>query len=328
MLTKCINCGYYVSYNEKNCPNCGRKNPASTFERTTLQKWKTPAIYGFGFSFLITLVAFFLFSENPFSNYSSLIPIFLISFFLSTVAVYLMIKDRFEIEYQQYTENPLSELDRKEKIIKRRISELAKRSKQIDAVLDKIRQNDTPKLQETRKKLLVAREIVTGQYARYELQAKKIEIARLQNNVLPFLNNLHRLNEFETENGLITIENTKHEVEKIRQNLTLFYAIEFPKAVQPEKDNFLNQLAETMDSCDKLRESLLSKQAARALQGISPIEENINAPNSKEIAHAVETFNIQSTLTDFSESFEELENEYRRLRAENDVGKKLLNEKL
>ena len=289
-------------------------------------KWKTPAIYGVFFSGLITLISFILLFVNPDSNYWSLIPIFLISFFLLTAAVYLMIKDRFEIEYQQFPENPLSELDNKEKTIKRRISELTKRSKQIDLVLDRIKQNDTPQLQETRKKLLSAREIVTGQYARYELQAKKIEIARLQNSVLPFLNNLHRLNEFETENGLMTIENTKHEVEKIRQNLTLFYAIEFPKAVQPEKENFLNQLEETEDSCDSLREALLSKQAARALRGISPIEENINAPSSKEIAHAVETFNIQSTLTDFSESFEELENEYRRLRAENDVGKNLLAE--
>lgn len=326
MLTKCLTCGYFVSHFEKLCPNCGRKNPGSRFERITMQKWKTPSSYGLAFSGLITLMCFILFSENPFSNYSSLIPIFLISFFLSTVAVYLMIKERFEKEYQHYPENPLSDLDRKEKVIKRRISDLLKRAKQIDVVLSRIKQNDTPHLQETRIKLLSAREIVTGQYARYELQAKKIEIARLQNNVSPFLNNLPRLNEFETENGLITIENTKHEVEKIRQNLTLFYAIEFPKAIQPEKDSFLNQLKETEDSCDKLREALLSKQAARALQGISPIEENINAPSSKEIAHAVETFNIQSTLTDFSESFEELENEYRRLRTENDVSKNLLME--
>jgi hypothetical protein len=326
MFSECSKCRYNLSPHEKRCPNCGRKNPASTFRKTTLEKWKTPSIFGFIFSIIITSLSFLILIENPPKDYPLLILVFIISFFLSTIMIYLLAKDRFKIEYQQYVENPLTDLDRKEKIIKRRISELAKRLKQIDLVLDRIKQNDTPQLQETRKKLLLAREIVTGQYARYELQAKKIEIARLQNTVLPFLDNLHRLNEFETENGLITIENTKSEVEKIRQNLTNFYAIEFPKAVQTEKNNFLTQLAETKDSCDKLREALLSKQAAHALRGISPIGENINAQNSKEIAHAVETFNIQSTLTDFSESFEELENEYRRLRSENDVGKKLLNE--
>lgn len=325
MFSECLKCRYNLSPHEERCPNCGRKNPANTFRKTTLEKWKTPSIFGFIFSILITSLFFLILIENPPKDYLLLILIFIISFFLSTIVIFLLVKDRFEIEYQQFVENPLTDLDNKEKIIKRRIAELAKRLKQIDLVLDRIKQNDTPQLQETRKKLLSAREIVTGQYARYELQAKKIEIARLQNNVLPFLNNLHRLNEFETENGLITIENTKHEVEKIKQNLTLFYAIEFPKAVQPEKENFLNQLAETTNSCDKLREALLSKQAASALRGISPIEENINTPSSKEIAHAVETFNIQSTLTDFSESFEELETEYRRLRSDNDIGRKLLN---
>lgn len=324
MLTKCLKCGYFVSHFEKICPNCGRKNQGSTFERTTLLKWKTPSSYGLAFSGLITFLCFILFSESLYSNYSFLIPIFFISFFLSTFAVYLMTKERFEKEYQHYAENPLSDLDRKEKVIKRRLSDLSNRAKQIDIVLSRIKQNDTPHLQETRKKLLIAREIVTGQYARYELQSKKIEVARLQNGVLPFLNNLQRLNDFETESGLMTIESAKHEVEKIRQNLTSFYAIEFPQAVQPERDNFLSQLDETANSCDKLREALLSKQAARALQGISPVEENLHAPTSKEIAHAVETFNIQATLTDFSESFEELENEYRRLRAENNVSRKLL----
>ncbi|MEZ5429107.1 MAG: hypothetical protein R2747_22870 [Pyrinomonadaceae bacterium] len=215
-------------------------------------------------------------------------------------------------------------MNAKQEIIEKRLSELTRRTRQIDAILEKIKQDDTPQLQDTRRKLLSAREIVTGQYARYELQAGKIEIARLQNGVLPFLENLQRLNEFETENGLITIENAKHEVEKIRRNLTNYYAIEFPKAVQSEKNGFLSQLKETEDSCDKLREAILSRQAARALRDITPIEDGIDAPNAEEVAHAVETFNIQSTLTDFSDSFEELENEYRRLRAENDVGKKLM----
>ena len=141
-----------------------------------------------------------------------------------------------------------------------------------------------------------------------------------------YLTAFHRLNEFEATNGLSAIENTKHEIEKIRHNLTNYYAIEFPKTVQSEKENFLLQIGETEDSCDKIREALLSQQATRALRGISPIEDTLKMPNSKEIAHAVETFNIQSTLTDFSESFEELENEYRRVQTESEVSQTLLND--
>lgn len=68
----------------------------------------------------------------------------------------------------------------------------------------------------------------------------------------------------------------------------------------------------------------MSRQAARALQDIQSIEENLKIPDAKEIVHAAESFNIEVTLTDFSESFAELESEYKRLQAEDEVGQKLL----
>ena len=198
------------------------------------------------------------------------------------------------------------------------------RQQQIDTVLDKIKDTDGQNLQSVRQKLLSAREIVISQFARYELQKQKIELVRLQNRVSPYLHSLHRLNEFESENGLLTIEKTQTEVNKIKQNLTNYVAIEFPERALPEKENFLAQLAETENSCEKLREALLSRQAARALHDISPIEESLKLPSAKEIVHAAETFNIQTTLTDFSESFDELEHEYKRLRAEEEVSQQLL----
>lgn len=323
MLQKCQNCGFYASHVEKICPNCGKKNPASNFRTTILSDMKTPAQFGFFFSLIISVISLIFLFTLPFSNYLALVPVFLLSFILSTGAIYLIVRDKFTVPAQQHLENPLSDLDRKEKIIQKRLSNLSKRGKQIDIVLDKIRQNDTEHLQNVRRKLLSAREVVIGQYARYELQAKKIELARLQNNVSPYLNSLHRLNEFEAANGLTVIEHTRHEIEQIRHNLTNYHAIEFPKSVRAEKESFLLQIADTEESCEKIREALVSQQATRALRGISPIEDTLKMPSSEEIAHAVDTFNIQSTLTDFSESFEELENEYQRVRSESEISEEL-----
>ncbi|HEX8249186.1 MAG TPA: hypothetical protein VF599_13500, partial [Pyrinomonadaceae bacterium] len=132
--------------------------------------------------------------------------------------------------------------------------------------------------------------------------------------------------EIETENGLAAIEQTEREINHIRQNLTRYDAIDFPKRVLPEKENFLAQLAETETSCEKLREVLLSKQALHALQGIQPLEESLNLPNTNDLAHAAESFNIQTTLTDFSESFDQLEREYKRLKAEEEVSRKFSDE--
>ena len=69
-----------------------------------------------------------------------------------------------------------------------------------------------------------------------------------------------------------------------------------------------------------------AKQAAHALAGIYSPEETLNLPDTKDLAHAAETFDIQTTLTDFSESFDRLEREYKRLKAEDEVSRKFLDE--
>jgi hypothetical protein len=201
---------------------------------------------------------------------------------------------------------------------------LDRRIQEIDLISSRISKNPSEQLKNVRDKLLTARAIVVSQYARYELQKRKIELVRLQNNVSPYLFGLYQLNEFKTEDGLVTIENTQAAIDKIRQNLTGFAAIEFPERTLPEKQNFLSQLDDTEMSCERLREAFLSRQAARALQSISPIEENLQLPDVEELAHTAETFNLQTMLTDFSESFAELEHEYKRLKAEEEVGRKLL----
>ena len=322
MLTKCVNCGFYVRQDDEFCLNCGFTSPSKPeFEKFSVKRFA-----------LISSVLFVFFTIFVFliAGQDRIDIIYGLCFgLLLCVTFGIIITQAIEIFVitknlkSRQTFQP-SSLKTKNVIIEKRISELNQRSRNIDKVLDKIKETDSQNLQEVRRKLLSAREIVISQFARYELQKKKIELVRLQNGVSPYLYSLHRLNESESEKGLLAIENTQNEVNKIRQNLTNYVAIEFPKKTLPEKQNFLAQLAETENSCEKLREALLSRQAARALQDISPLEENLKLPNAKEIVHAAETFNIQTTLTDFSESFDELEHEYKRLRAEEETSQKLL----
>ncbi len=339
MLTKCENCRFYVRRDDEFCFNCGKQNPAEiTYGNSKLLLNLYPTFESKLFKLIISLFVTFIlvyFTANQFverfPKYNSYI--LLISLILWILLTFVVISILNPLEFSIPTDSDAPKLPEiknknnlisKSETIEKRISELNYRSRKIDAVLDKIKETDSQNLQEVRRKLLSARTIVISQFARYELQKKKIELVRLQNNVSPYLHSLHRLNEFETANGLVTIENTRTEINKLRQNLTNYVAIEFPKKTLPDKENFLAQLAETENSCEKLREALLSRQAVRALQDISPIEENLKLPSAKEIVHAAETFNIQTTLTDFSESFDELEHEYKRLRAEEETSQKLL----
>jgi hypothetical protein len=333
MLTKCVNCGFYIRQTDEFCLNCGIKNPNETLKKNKRHKSLLRKIFRSNnflvfFSLFLTFIFIYILADRTIENFlylrnyiwfSALI-FWLVLFF----SLFLILKTFNVNKTVPHVIKYKNNLNSKTKIIDKRIAELNSRRHKIDAVLDKFRETDGKNLQEVRQKLLSAREIVMSQFARYELQRKKIELVRLQNGVSPYLFSLHRLNEFETEDGLVTIENAQTEINQIRQNLTNYVAIEFPRKVLPERENFLAQLAETEISCEKLREALLSRQAARALQDISPIEENLKLPSAKEIVHAAESFNIQTTLTDFSESFEELEHEYKRLRAEEETGQKLL----
>lgn len=335
MLTKCVICEFNVREDDRYCLNCGKKHPAKKLR----EKAKLKAVFyqivestnfRLALSFFLTFIFIYFIIDIASQSFTRYIGLFwilgvVIWIFLSIFLFFFINVLKFPKAAPRIIRSK-NNLISKSKIIENRMIELNRRGQQIDSVLSKIGNTESENLQEVRRKLLAAREIVMSQFARYELQKQKIELVRLQNGVSPYLFKLHRLNEFQTEDGLVTIENTRYEINKIRAILTRFDAIEFPRNTLPEKENFLAQLSETENSCQNLREALLSKQATRALQGISPIAEKLKLPHTNELAHTAETFNLQTTLTDFSESFEELEREYRRVQSESEISQKLLDE--
>lgn len=333
MLTKCVNCEFYVKRNDKFCYNCGIKFPFKEFTQVSPNTLKIKRfVSSFSLKIILSVLftTFILFAATDFDVSGIaylrdwiLVFIFIIGIAVPLLSLYLIDKWCDRRIYPMRTKTPFN-LSSRSKLIEERLSDLHKRVRTIDSVLSQINENSGDELRATVPKLLSAREMVTSQFARYELQKQKIELVRLQNSVSPYLFSLHRLNAHETDHGLAAIETTKREIDQIRRSLTSYAAIEFPAQTAAEKENFLTQLNETDASCEHLREALLSKQAARALQGIAPIEENLKLPGMKDLAHSAETFNLQATLTDFTESFDELEREYQRVRAESETSKKLL----
>jgi hypothetical protein len=74
----------------------------------------------------------------------------------------------------------------------------------------------------------------------------------------------------------------------------------------------------------KLHDALVGRQAVLALEEVGPLDEAL-APVAAQLAGGseAEVFNIQVAITDFSNSFAELESEYLRVQAEEDVVKQL-----
>lgn len=325
MLTNCGNCGFYVRKYDDFCPNCGFSNPASPLYKPSFNYFRFGSLILGGVILTYPLFVLIITGKTSLTfSFSSLISAIICSSIASTLTEIVWEYRIKESNYESRKNGNPDNLINKQQIIESRLSELISRYKQIETVLGRIKSSDGEKLKFVEQKLLSAREIVTSQIARYELQNHKIGLVRLQNSVSPFLFFHNRLTEPETEQGLLTIERAKYEIGKIRQTLTNYVAIEFPAETLDEKSHFLLQLDDTENSCEKLREALLSKQAAHALKGIAPIEESLQLPETKDAVHSAETFNLQTILTDFSESFDELEREYRRVRAESEVSRKLL----
>lgn len=282
------------------------------------QKYKVGLI-SFLISFSLILIIALGFSKNItielvllIIGFSTLIAL-LISLFIESI-IWSIRDSKSEKKYFQYT------LNAKNQTIKKRIEELSTRHQNINKVLEKIGENPSDTLQNVQQRLISAREIVDFQLERYELQKRKIELVKLQNAVVPYLENVQFLDEKQTENGITISEQTKAKLNLLKES----FSSNFSKQAYNEKESFIKQLQETSDNCEKLREVLLSKEALQALKSIEHNEDINFSKQMNEIAHFTETFNIQTTLTDFSESFEKLENEYRRLLADNEVSEKLL----
>lgn len=324
MLTKCVKCRFNIRQTDEFCPNCGLQNPSK--ENPQLSGYNIPLLMAsIGlFSLIIFLIIQSLILSKPMSIESFFIVAVLslsFSFIPSAVFYNLVIKKINEVKVRKRKVYNANFLIQKENIVSQRIADLVQRGSGINQILEKIGNSQTQNLQEISQKLLSAQEIINNQFVRYELQKRKIELVRMQNKMLPYLENLEKLKDFQTENGILESENIIREIGEINQKLSK----KFPASFREERQNFLHQLQETSISCGALREVLLSKQALRALQSVQPIETIDNSNHTNEFSHTIETFNIQTTLTDFSESFEQLENEYRRLLADKEVSEKLLN---
>lgn len=326
MLTKCVNCGFYFTAADEFCPGCGL-SAAYTLEPTLNINYRRVLIIALSLTVLLAALIFFT------SSGTTLPGILLIAALLGTVGSLAVEAGFFNLFSQMKSSavNP-SSLAAKERIIAKRIAELGKRGAAIDEVMRQITETDGRKLQEVRQKLLTARELVADQIARYELQQQKIALVRLQNRVEPYLFGLDRLDETESKKGLAAVEKARQELEQLRRPQSAHLSIdgvdaavvELPEKASAEKRAFLDQLDETEASCGQLREAILSRQAARALQDISPLEEGLRLDGTKDAGRDAALFTIRATLTDFSDSFDELENEYRRIRAEAETEQKLL----
>ena len=335
MFSKCVNCSFYIQTNVEFCPNCGLKNPTEDLpEHIYFSRFITKKSQSIGFKWLlgIFLTFLFLFSFADFSiskvPYLSNFIIFF-SFALGMILAFLsppLIKEIYLKHKRKKIYKTKNNLIEKENIINNRIKELSLREGDIESIIERIGNGKSQKLLETKKQLLSAKEIINSQFWRYQLKKKKIEIVRMQNNVSPIFSK-QQLTAEDVKNQLNSLDKhikKIHQFEKEGQN---YESSDIPKSVKSELKDFHLELSESESSLEKIREVLLTRQATLAFKEISSNQATlVNSTDLEELFNDSAVFNIQTSITDFSESFEELEREYNNLEIKSDTYKNLLSD--
>lgn len=352
MIEKCWRCNFYFSENENHCINCGELSNHGRRNSGTTNLLPLLFIFLGVFLFFVTIVSFALIFTI--SKLDAEIRKIIMSFsFVFSLIISITIPVFLYKKIAKKRKNPRPALIipktfiETEKICKERLNELAERNLRVSNVISSIEKRESSGLLPIREKLLTAKELVQNQRINYIIHSRKIELIRLQNSTIPFSSALIKHNDSELEETLkitdkilkrikeisFEIENpffseqSKNQLTLIsRRNIGETNELKLNDSSMSKKKEFLSQITETEKSCENLREMIISRQATRALQTISPIEEMNKIPNSKQLDREMEILNVHLSLTDFSDSFRELEHEYQRVRAENEISQKLLDE--
>lgn len=159
------------------------------------------------------------------------------------------------------------------------------------------------------------------QRARYSAKYVEIDTVRLQNRLAPLIYETETFSYDQIDVHLRTIEETQKDGIRLRKQLDEQRQV---LGTVPDIEELAQRSSEIQESMGKLRDAFVSQQAVLALKGITPLDDAL-IPVSPPLTSLRETevFNSQVAITDFSASFDELESQYARVQAEEDVAQKV-----
>lgn len=332
---KCLNCYFNVTEQDERCANCGVLYPLLSLEFK--EKSDTlPMTIGTILPSLLFFLVMYSIGQQKGNNDGIVIaccymPVLIPVSYLGTAFVLGLFYKSHKWKSEQaitHRKSPYSEsLVFKENIIQTRKNELLRREQQISSVLSKARLNSTEKWKQVSTMLEDSIKILKRQEAKYNLKAIEIDTVRLQNKLAPFVYNTDSFSYIQISSNLTEIEFARGKAFEI--DIEINSQSNFLEDSSESKE-LTQRLRDIQSSIKKLHDAYLGKQAVLALQDINPVDDASNPilPPVKAIQES-EVFNIQVSITDFSESFKELESEYMRVQAEEDIAKqvdKIINE--
>ena len=199
-----------------------------------------------------------------------------------------------------------------------RESRLAETLRSIDAQMGVASGSDAAgPWERVRERVSAASALLARQRDRYHAKLWEIVLVRWQNHLDPLASDWEGLDHEECARRLQRLGELQAEG---RAYLDQWEGVDLSEL--PEARRCLDRLRAALGACDQLRERLIVHQATLAIQGIDPAEEALDAPVSTAGGSALDTFQARADLGEFASAFDDLEDEYQRLRTEQELAER------
>jgi len=291
-------CTFFVRKEDKTCPNCGTPRPFAP----------NPTGCGCALLGLTLIVAPLLLPSLGFTAAS---PRTLGEIAIALICILGINKIRV------MAKNPISDtcLNKFEDTIEERISHLEEKRNDLFAVQGRLINEDDKKWLEARTIVAQRLNVVAKQISIYRLKELEIKILRWQNSLKPSIDSLNfdEITQTEAEVGIKEIDGyisgARHYIKQIS---------DFEES--EERESAIKSTEEFINTCNVLRDRLIAREAVVAIQGTGTLQDALNPvvlPNSLLNDHY--RFMTEASFKDFSDSFKQLEIEYKKLQVEDDT---------
>ncbi|MCP4405418.1 MAG: hypothetical protein GY801_49970 [bacterium] len=303
------------------CPNCGVITPRWKIPSVELQFSKNSMIAGGGMYFFIKSILM-LWQTSGGGVISKLWGILTGSVFfgiffgvITGVVKFFFRRTKQQRITQSLQRRSASSLQMSERAIERRLGEMRTRKKQIGETLQEIVQTTpaTPsqKILETFKSSLTALQI---QRDRYTVKLWEIKLIRWYNTLKPLTE----------EMGSLTYDicdaRVKGMTETIANGTEVLQTWENIPDLTRAHQQCISRLRKALNTCEQVRQNLLSHKAAFAVQGLSPLDEQSQStPTAIESLKELDAFSILPAIGEFTSGLNALDAEYFRLKGEEEV---------
>lgn len=317
----CRECGFWVKVEDTYCPNCGIITPL----------WKIPLVHWhipkksilFGGGLYLCAKVLLMVWQQPggglISNLLSLIrgSVFTGLFFGAFVSTAGFLWNT--VKQQRYTQSlqrfSASNLKASEHAIDQRLDEIRIRESRIQETLQDIGQ--TPAADQAQKSVEALKSSLTAlqiQRNRYTAKSWEIKLLRWYNTLKPLTAETKKLT-YDTCTARIGRLS-----ETIKNGAEMLQSWKNKTGLTRTQQQCIIRLRKLLNACDQIHHDLLSYKAALAVQGVSPLDEHVQSePAILTSLEELDVFSILPDIGEFTAGVKALDNEYFRLKGEEEV---------